>query len=143
GAAQMFRRTVWLGATSIPLAILVTATSSAILWIAYGRAYTPAAPTLALLIWIMPIVLVSGPYGIALLATHHQRQLLRNNVVGAVVTVAGTVAGVAIAGIVGAAAAAVAAQGLVAVLNYRTSVALGVAPALDVVVIGQPWRRTS
>jgi O-antigen/teichoic acid export membrane protein len=143
-AAHMFRRTVWLAATTIPLALLVSVTSSTVLTVAYGRAYVPAAPVLALLIWIVPVVLVGGPYGMALLATQHQSRLLRNNVVGAAVTVVGTLASVPPVGIMGAAVAAIAAQGVVAVLNYRASVALGVAPGLEVVALGQPWKeRTS
>jgi O-antigen/teichoic acid export membrane protein len=136
-AVHMFRRTVWLAATTIPLALLVSMTSGIVLTVVYGRAYAPAAPVLALLIWIVPIVLVGGPYGIALLATQHQGRLLRNNVVGAAIAVVGTLAGVVSVGIAGAAVAAVVAQVVVVVLNYRTSVALDVAPALEV-VLGSP-----
>jgi polysaccharide transporter, PST family len=140
-AVDIFRRTVRLAATTIPLALLVSAMSSTVVRVVYGTAYVPAGPVLALLIWVVPIVLVSGPYGVALLAAHHHGQLLRNNAVGAAFTVLVTVAGGASIGIVGAAIAAIAGQGLVAVLNYRTSVALGVAPTLDVVVLGQASTR--
>ena len=141
-AVHVFRRTVWLATAAVPGALVLSAAARTVLGLAYGPAYVAAAPVFALLIWVMPILLVAGPYGIALLATHHQGRLLRHHLIGAAFTVVGTIAGVATVGITGAAIAALAAQALVAVLNYRASVALGVAPTLEVVLLGRQSMRS-
>jgi len=143
-SVQIFRRTAWLGAATAPLALGVSATSGFLLRLVYGESYAAAAPVLALLVWIVPIVLAGGAYGIVLIAANQQGRLLCNNLVGAGFTVIATLAVVPTAGMIGAAAVAVAAQGLVVALNYRTSVGLGVAPPLGVVLLGRSSaRRTS
>ena len=137
-SARMFHRTVWVGAATIPLALAVSAASGPLVRLVYGPSYTPAAPTLALLVWVVPVLLIGGPYGLVLIAANHQGTLLRNNVLGAVFTLVGTLTAVPAVGIVGAAAVAVAAQTLVAVLNYRTSVGRGLAPRLGAVLHALP-----
>jgi O-antigen/teichoic acid export membrane protein len=140
-STQIFRRTVWLGAAAAPLALAVSIASGPLVTLVYGASYAAAAPVLALLIWAVPITLAGGPYGIALIAANHQTRLLRNNVLGAAFTVAATLAVVPATGIAGAAAVVVAAQALVVVLNYATSVPLGVAPALGVVLFAPARAR--
>jgi O-antigen/teichoic acid export membrane protein len=143
-AVRIFRRTVWLAMASIPCALIISAASRTLLGLAYGQHYEAAALVLAVLIWVVPVRLIGGAWGITLLATHHQGIQLRHNVVGAAATIVGTVAGVTFLGILGAAVAAVVAQLLVVALNYRASVALGIAPPLDVVLPGRcAWRRNT
>jgi O-antigen/teichoic acid export membrane protein len=137
-SARLFHRTVRLGAAAVPLAVAVSAASGLLVRLVYGASYAPAAPALALLVWVVPVLLLGGPYGLVLIAANRQGTLLRNNVVGAALTVVGTLTAVPATGIVGAAAVAVAAQVLVVVLNYRTSVGLGLAPRLGTVLHALP-----
>lgn len=140
-AVQIFRRTVWLGAATIPMALGASLASGPLVRLVYGEAYSAAAPAFALLIWVVPVMLVGGPYGLVLITASQQGRLLRNNLAGAALAVVGTFAVGTPAGMVGVAAVAVAAQCLVVALNYRTSVSLGVAPPLGVVLIGRSRAR--
>ena len=86
---------------------------------------------LALLAWRIPIVAVGGPLGSALIADGRQTTLMRNNVLGAIVVVAGDLAAVPAVGILGAAGVSVVAAVLVLTLNYRAATDPGRRPASD------------
>jgi len=76
--------TSWAGGLA---ALLVTLLADDIIALAYGEAYRPAGRLLAVLIWAVPLALVSGHYRYALIACDHERLELRCNAIGAVVAV--------------------------------------------------------
>ena len=58
-----------------------------IIALAYGEAYRPAGRLLAVLIWAVPLALVSGHYRYALIACDHERLEFRCNAIGAAVAI--------------------------------------------------------
>lgn len=128
---SLFRRTVGAAAgTTIPLALGMCLGASVLVSTVYGDQYGPAAPALAILVWVIPVLALNGPYGNALIAGHHQKVLMRNNLIGAAFNVVANCVVVPLAGITGVAVVAVASEALILLLMYRSAVALGVAPPL-------------
>jgi len=76
--------TSWAGGLG---ALLVTILADDLIALAYGEAYLPAGRLLAVLIWAVPLALVSGHYRYALIACDHERLEFRSNAIGAVVAV--------------------------------------------------------
>jgi len=76
--------TSWAGVLG---AFLVTLLADDLVALAYGEAYRPAGRLLAVLIWAVPVALVSGHYRFALIACDHERLELRGNAIGAAVAV--------------------------------------------------------
>ena len=125
-ARQLFRRTVTLGiGATVPVALLLTFESSTFVELAYGEAFAETATALAVLIWTVPILAVSGPYRHALIAGDQEHRLMLNNVIGAVVNVAANLAVIPHFGIVGAAAVTIVSEAIIATLNARAVVVLG------------------
>jgi O-antigen/teichoic acid export membrane protein len=94
--------TSWVGGLA---ALLATILADDIAALMYGEAYRSAGRLLAVLIWAVPLALVSGHYRYALIACDHERQEFCCNVIGASVAV---VLGVLLIPSQGAFAAAVA-----------------------------------
>ena len=129
-APALLSRTIRVSAlVTLPLAIGLSATSSVVVSVVYGHAYAPAATTLAILSWMIPVLALAGPYSNVLVAGDRQSILMRNNLVSAAFSVAANIAVVPFAGIEGAAVVAVASQFLVLALNYKSAVANDLAPA--------------
>ncbi|MGI8593478.1 MAG: flippase [Solirubrobacteraceae bacterium] len=129
---SLFRKTTLAAAgITIPLALAMSAGAGVIVGLVYGDAYAPAALVLAILAWTIPVLALNGPFSNALIAGHHQRVLMRNNLVGAGVSLVANFAVVPWAGIAGVAAVAVASELLIVILQYRSAVRLGVAPSLQ------------
>jgi O-antigen/teichoic acid export membrane protein len=91
----------------------------------YGNSYEPAIAAFAIAAWAIPTMGLGMPYSTALIAADRQRTLLKHNLVGAAFMIAGSLVAIPLFGIEGAAVMMVAGFALVAVLNHRTSVGLG------------------
>jgi O-antigen/teichoic acid export membrane protein len=129
---SLFRRTLAAaGVATIPLALAMCLSASFLVSTIYGSQYDPAAPALAILVWVIPILALNGPYGNALIAGHQQKVLMRNNLIGAAFNVVANCIAVPLFGITGVAAVAVASEGLILVLMHRSAVSLGVAPSVS------------
>jgi len=61
----------------------VTVLADDIIALAYGEAYRPAGRILAVLIWAIPLALLSGHYRYVLIACDHERLDFRSNAIGA------------------------------------------------------------
>jgi O-antigen/teichoic acid export membrane protein len=119
-AEQLFRRSVLLAlGLAVPGALAVTIGAGAAVDLIYGDAYGPAAGALAILIWSVPLLAVSGAYASALIAAGRQNRLMTNNVIGAFVNVLLNIAVVPVAGIEGAAAVTLVSEALVLALHVR------------------------
>jgi O-antigen/teichoic acid export membrane protein len=68
-------------------AFMITVFAREVLTILYGPHFAPAAATLSILAWILPIAMLSGHHRYILLAYGHQRRLLRCTATSAVVAV--------------------------------------------------------
>src|SRR5205085_2349489 len=131
-AAELLRRSLRTSlAACLTVTILLSAGSIVVVPLVFGDAYRSAAAVPALLAWRIPIVAVGGPLGSALIADGRQTTLMRNNVLGAIVVVAGDLAAVPAVGILGAAGVSVVAAVLVLTLNYRAATDPGRRPASD------------
>ena len=138
-ASALLRRTIRISALiTIPIALVLSATSSVVVTIVYGDAYAPAATSLAILSWMIPVLALAGPYGNVLIAGDRQGILMRNNLLSAAFSVAANAAVVPLAGIEGAAIVAVASQFLVLALSYRSAVGLKLAPPLGTLLRPRP-----
>ena len=135
-AREVARRTALsAGAVSLVFAAAVSASAALLVPLFFGDAYADAATALAILAWTAPVMALMIPYGSTLIAANRQRVLMRNNVVAAALNVVANVAVIPTLGINGAAATTVASMLLVLVLNYRATVALGLAPRLSTLLI--------
>jgi O-antigen/teichoic acid export membrane protein len=116
-AARLHRREEWsrlllssyrlLAWSGIGLALCLAILSKPLARLAFGADFAPAAPVLALLIWVLPIRLLSGHARWTLVAGGRQTYLLYSEIIGAsVLIVAGAVI-IPLAGAQGAAGAAV------------------------------------
>lgn len=127
-AIRLLRKAVRTSlAVCLPLAALLSAGSIVFVPLVFGDAYRSAAAALAVLAWRIPIMALAGPLGTSLIAVGRQTTLMRNNVVGAVVIVAGDLVAVPALGILGAGAVSILASAIVLVLDYR---AVATDPAL-------------
>jgi O-antigen/teichoic acid export membrane protein len=105
----------------LPLAAVLSAGSIVVVPLVFGDAYRSAAAVLAVLAWRIPVVALAGPLGSSLIAVGRQTTLMRHNVLGAVVLVAGDLVAVPAFGILGAGAVSIVASSIVLVLNYRAA----------------------
>jgi O-antigen/teichoic acid export membrane protein len=129
---SLFRRTTFAaGGATVPLALGMCIGASVLVSTVYGHAYDPAAPALAILVWVIPVLALNGPYSNALIAGHHQKVLMRNNLIGAAFNIVANCVAVPLAGITGVAAVAVASEALILILMYRSAVSLNVAPSIE------------
>ncbi len=76
--------TAWAGGL---VAILMTILADEVTSLAFGEAYRGAGRMLAVLIWAVPLALVSGHYRYALVACDQERLEFRGNAIGAVMAV--------------------------------------------------------
>jgi O-antigen/teichoic acid export membrane protein len=80
-----FRITAWVGTLC---GLLGTIAAEPLCRLAYGPEFGQAGPTFAVLVWVLPISLLSGHARFSLLAYSHQVWELASAAIGAVVTVA-------------------------------------------------------
>ena len=129
--AELLGRTVRTAAlATLPAAALLSAASPFAMPLLYGAEYAGAAAPLAILAWTLPLLALALPYGSILICAGRQAALMRHNLAGALVSVAGTAAASPFFGLVGAACATVASLALVLALNYRSAVRLGLTDSL-------------
>jgi O-antigen/teichoic acid export membrane protein len=129
-AEQLFRRSVLVAAAlAVPAAAMVSVGAGPAVDVLFGNEYEPAAGVLAILIWSVPVLGISGAYAGALIAADRQDRLMRNNVIGAVANVLLNLLVLPIAGIQGAAAVTVATECLILALNARAVAGLGLEPS--------------
>ena len=132
---SLFRRTAFAAiAVTLPLAIAMCAFAGVIVPTVYGDQYDPAIGALAILVFVIPILALNGPYTNALIAGHEQKVVMRNNLIGAGFNIVANCIAVPLWGITGVAAVAVASEGLILVLMHHSSVKLGVAPSFAVMI---------
>ena len=132
---SLFRRTaVAAGGVTVPLAAAMCIGAGFLVSTIYGDQYDNAAPVLAILVWVIPILALNGPYGNALIAGHQQKLLMRNNLIGAGFNIVANCIAVPLWGITGVAVVAVLSEGLILTLMHHSAVRLGVAPSLAVML---------
>jgi O-antigen/teichoic acid export membrane protein len=107
--------TGWLG---VFVAIVGLALAKPILTVIYGLQYEPAVVPFQILIWLIPLALVSGHFRYTLIAYDKQGLEFITALCGGVLNVALNLALNAQYGIVGAAISLVAAEGLIVCLSY-------------------------
>jgi O-antigen/teichoic acid export membrane protein len=115
--------TAWAGGLA---ALLVTLLSSDIIAIAYGEPYRPAGRLLSILIWAVPVALLSGHYRYALVACDHERLEFRCNAIAAVVAIVLGIVLIPFYGATAAAVALVASAAVVLALAYAATSEAGV-----------------
>jgi polysaccharide transporter, PST family len=137
-ASELFRRTLRVAAaTTVPVAAALSASSGFVVSLVYGKDYAAAGGTLAILVWAVPILAVTGPYHMALIAGERQGVLMRINLIGAGLAIIASLVAVPLGGIEGAAAVVLASLLLVLVLSYRRATALGLAPRATGLHVGR------
>jgi O-antigen/teichoic acid export membrane protein len=109
--------TGWLG---VFIAVVGMALAKPLLTIVFGAQYEPAVAAFQLLIWLIPLALVSGHFRYTLIAYDKQGLEFFTAACGGALNVVLNLALIAPYGIVGAAASLVAAEGLICVLSYLT-----------------------
>ena len=90
------------------MALALTLAATPILTAIYGGRFVVAVPALAILVWIIPIMVLSGHARWALIVANCQRRVLHAQIVGLVTVALAGVPLVFLLGTVGAAGAAVA-----------------------------------
>jgi O-antigen/teichoic acid export membrane protein len=100
-------------------AALLTVLGPHVLSIVYGQRFRAASPSFAILMWMLPVAMLSGHHRYILIAYHHQRKLLRCTVISAISAVLLGIALVPVYGGVGAAWALLIANIINFVLVYR------------------------
>jgi O-antigen/teichoic acid export membrane protein len=78
---QSVRLAAWTGLFG---AALLTALAPQIMTLVYGPAFRPAALSFVVLVWMLPIAMLSGHHRFILIAYKRQRDLLRCSVISAV-----------------------------------------------------------
>ena len=101
-----FRVVAW---GAILLALLLTLLAEPLLALTFGEPFSVAAPAFAVLVWVLPVTLLSGHVRWAMIATGNQRYVLYAQGAGAAVVLIGGVAAVPVFHAVGASAAMLAA----------------------------------
>jgi O-antigen/teichoic acid export membrane protein len=81
---RSLRFAAWAGLFS---AALLTAIAPQLLALMYGAPFRPAAPSFAILVWMLPISILSGHHRYVLIAYNHQAVLLRCTAYSAAATV--------------------------------------------------------
>jgi PST family polysaccharide transporter len=79
------RFTAWTG---LFLAAVLTVTAHDLLRVIYGYAYAPAGDTFSVLVWMLPVAMLSGHHRYVLIAYGRQKQLLYCTAASALVAVA-------------------------------------------------------
>jgi O-antigen/teichoic acid export membrane protein len=128
---RLFRRTVLTAAgATLPVAAVLSATAGVLVTLVFGDSFEGAGLPLAILVWGLPLLAVSGAYGNALIAGDRQKFVMRNNIVAAVANILANLVAVPLFGLIGAAVVTVACEMLVLMLNYRCAVSFGLAPSV-------------
>lgn len=133
------RTLVWTVLIAVPGAALLSGFAGTALTQVYGSAYADGAVALALLGWTIPLLALTAPYIQVLIAGDRQATVMRHNVAGALLNVAGNVVAVPLAGLPGAACVTIASFLLVFLLNHRSAVRFGLAEPVTAMVSG--WHR--
>ena len=107
--------TSWLG---VFVAVIGTALAQPVLTLVYGSQYQPAVAAFQVLIWLIPLALVSGHFRYTLIAYDRQGLEFLTAACGAVLNVVLNLTLSAAFGIIGAAMSIVAAEGLILWLSY-------------------------
>jgi O-antigen/teichoic acid export membrane protein len=107
--------TSWLG---VFVALIGTALAQPILTLVYGLPYEPAAAPFQMLIWLIPLALVSGHFRYTLIAYDRQGLEFVTAACGGVLNVVLNLTLNATYGLIGAAVSIVAAEGLILWLSY-------------------------
>jgi O-antigen/teichoic acid export membrane protein len=76
--------TAWSGVFG---ASLLTALSSSVMTLVYGRSFSGASTTFAILVWVLPVAMLSGHYRYALIGFNKQSHLLRCMILSAAAAV--------------------------------------------------------
>lgn len=79
------RFTAWIGLCAAPL---LTILAPKVLTLIYGPSFHDGWPPFVVLVWILPVAMLSGHYRYILIAYNHQNWLLRSTVIAAGVAVA-------------------------------------------------------
>jgi O-antigen/teichoic acid export membrane protein len=128
-AAALFRKTAQVSlAICLPITLVLSAGAPIVVPLIFGGTYDPAIGLLAVMAWSIPLSALAVPYTAVLIARERQVTLMRNSFWSAGFCVAGLLILVPLVGIYGAAAMRVATAALVLGLNYRSTVARGLAP---------------
>jgi len=107
--------TSWLG---VFVAIIGTALAQPVLTLVYGLQYEPSAASFQVLIWLIPLALVSGHFRYTLIAYDRQGLEFLTAACGGALNVVLNVTLNATYGVIGAAVSLVAAEGLILWLSY-------------------------
>jgi O-antigen/teichoic acid export membrane protein len=132
-ADLLFRRALrMLCVAALVVAACLSAGAPIVTPLLFGDAYGAGVAVLALLAWRIPITAFGTPYGTVLIARGRQGILLRNSIVAAVVNVVANVAFVLFFGMIGAAGARIVSALVSTLLNYRSTIRLGLLRPLAV-----------
>jgi PST family polysaccharide transporter len=135
----LMKRSVGLTAwTSLYSALLLTLFSGFVMTRAFGGKFSGGALSLSVLVWMLPVAMLSGHHRFTLIAYGEQSRLLRSTLISAVVAIACGVTLVPIFGSIGAASALLIAN-LTNLVLVHWEVARSVAPipfAAELIVPG-------
>ena len=85
---ELMDRSIRLGAwASLFLAALLTALAPQLLTLMYGPPFRPASHSFSILVWMLPVAMLSGHHRYILIAYNHQKTLLRCTAYSAAVAV--------------------------------------------------------
>jgi O-antigen/teichoic acid export membrane protein len=85
---ELMDRSIRFGAwTSLFSVTLLTALAPQLLTLMYGPLFRPASHSFSILVWMLPVAMLSGHHRYILIAYNHQRTLLRCTACSAAVTV--------------------------------------------------------
>ena len=121
-------------ATSLPLAILLSAGSGVFMTTAFGDAYRSGSTALAILAWFIPTAVLANIHGTVLIGNDRQALLMRHYIAAALFNIGANLVVVPLAGIEGAAVVTVCSSALLMFLNHRSCVRLGLAPSAGRVI---------
>lgn len=123
-----FRVVAWGG---VFLALVFSFIADPLLLAVYGDQFAPAAPALVVLIWVVPVTLLSGHAQWALIASGHQKHVLFGQIAGMCATIAAGVVLVPLYLSVGAAIAMLIATVVVwAYFHISAVLRIGTAPSI-------------
>jgi O-antigen/teichoic acid export membrane protein len=132
-APSVFRRSIRTSLLiAVPLALAATIGAAFVVPALFGHRYAGAAPSLAILAWKFPLSALAAPYSALLLSEGRQLLVMRNNLLGAAVSIVGNAIAVPLVGIKGAAVVGVVSAVALLWLNYRSAVSRDLAPNFNV-----------
>jgi O-antigen/teichoic acid export membrane protein len=109
--APLMTRSLRIAAwSSVFVAFAVTLFSERLLSLAYGPGFAPAARLMSVLVWMIPVAMLSGHYRYTLIGANLQRWLLASTALAATVAVTASFVLIPTAGALGAAIALLAAS---------------------------------